>query len=344
MLKHQASRGRKDGVQLDQGTESVRVVDLALMLGLGVGDTVELCRRLGIDVRYGVDELDADDLEMVATMFRLDLAAPTGGADEGPALQAVDGDDLPDDDDRPDGRGGDGDDLSEGIGGDGGGGERNRSSEVERAAARAVPAAVGTDELPADDAESSGGSRPTSPLRSMVSWSGRHRERPARGDSSGLEASADDHWVPGWIRRSVAVAVLVGLASLVLMSITRPDPDSVEETGSVGTAAVGTCLDRTAGVARPVSCFDRHDAEVMVIIEHPAEPTTPYPGEQLLETDAALRCESEQRVLQALSSASVPVLPDATVPGPAAWEAGDRTLVCEVRSSGPMPLTTPLAG
>jgi hypothetical protein len=144
--------------------------------------------------------------------------------------------------------------------------------------------------------------------------------------------------------RSLAITglVLAGLwtvaAAIVAAAvITRPPPPRPVTLPLVFSLRAGQCLDSGAnGISgvHALSCAQAHDAEVFATFRVTG---SRYPGA------AALQQRARQGCVSRLSGYLNPQLPATSLaqsfvyPGAGAWSAGERTVVCTVRStSGPL--------
>ncbi|MGO9216406.1 MAG: septum formation family protein [Streptosporangiaceae bacterium] len=144
--------------------------------------------------------------------------------------------------------------------------------------------------------------------------------------------------------RALAITglVLAGLwtvaAAIVAAAIiTRPPPPAPATLPHVFSLRAGQCLDSgTNGITgvRVLSCAQAHDAEVFATFRVSG---SRYPGAAALQRRARQGCVSRlsgylNPQLSAATLAQSYVYPDA-----GAWSAGERTVVCTVRStSGPL--------
>jgi len=144
--------------------------------------------------------------------------------------------------------------------------------------------------------------------------------------------------------RALAITGLV-LAGLWIVAgaiaaaaiITRPPPPKPVTLPPVFSLRAGQCLDSGAGGISGVhvlSCGQAHDAEVFATFRVAG---SRYPGAAALQQRASQGCVSR------LTGYLNPQLPADSLaqsyiyPGAGAWSAGERTVVCSVRStSGPL--------
>ncbi len=328
----------------------MRVVDLANRLGIGVGETVEMCRRAGIDVRLGIDELRSDEIAVLSTLFKLDLVAsgvdsPVGR--EAPLAQAaptwaggVEPPPMPAPPPPPPPL------VS----------ERSTSSPVAPGQwldldhVAPSPAATPEDESYwPDDGVDEEADRPRGDTAdgtgTYATLSGRRgsrrklrRSRGADVDQGDFSTLVDERWIPQWIRRLVAVASAVGLGVLGLVALADRQHDAeLAEEREVADQVAGVCFDIVGAASVQASCLDIHDGQIISIFEYPDD--TQYTDAESLGADARVRCAADPAVTAALAGAPVPVVADAVVPGQAAWEAGDRTTTCRLLRGGLLELS-----
>ncbi len=137
----------------------------------------------------------------------------------------------------------------------------------------------------------------------------------------------------------LALAGLWTVAAAIVAAaiITRPPPPKPVTLPQVFSLRAGQCLDSGAGGISGVhvlSCAQAHDAEVFATFRVAG---SRYPGAAALQQRARQGCVSRlsgylNPQLSAASLAQSYVYPDA-----GAWSAGERTVVCTVRStSGPL--------
>lgn len=349
----------------------MRVVDLAVRMGLGVGDMLDVCRQHGIDVSLGISQLRDEDLNLLGTLFQMDLrtsaSAPTTIAPP-PATFSVPPAPIAPPPSAP-------------------------VLPPPPAAFSAPPSAPATfsaappaacpasapatarpelDRLrdlgfdidaeisvltgtvaatdPEDDESDEGSVWEDAPSFATLSGKtpGRRRSRrlmgarsrPDNGDGD-LSGSIDERWIPQWLRKAVMVTIAVGLATLVMMKMGKSDPseDPTEPPGEAATLVPGSCFDLAGTQRVSASCLDAHDGQVLAILPDDTDRDAPYPGADVLYADGALRCQSDPGVLAATSTAASAFVVDAVVPSAGGWQIGQRDVICQALASGPLPLS-----
>ena len=130
----------------------------------------------------------------------------------------------------------------------------------------------------------------------------------------------------------VLAAAIVGGAIAIVGSVTHGFKKPVKVTykkSALFSLKTGDCLDPSGQSYTLVSCDSPHDAEVFATF---ALPGGQWPGNTAVAADASSGCASRLTGYLnpelAISLASTYVYPDAT-----AWQAGTRTVVCEVRAA-----------
>ncbi len=130
----------------------------------------------------------------------------------------------------------------------------------------------------------------------------------------------------------VLAAAIVGGAVAIVGSVTHGFKKPVKVTykkSALFSLKTGDCLDPSGQSYTLVSCDTPHDAEVFATF---ALPGGQWPGNTAVAADASSGCASRLtgylNPQLAISLASTYVYPDAT-----AWQAGTRTVVCEVRAA-----------
>jgi hypothetical protein len=128
-----------------------------------------------------------------------------------------------------------------------------------------------------------------------------------------------------------AVAIIAGAIAIV-GSLTHgfKKPVIVHYTKSaVFSLKTGECIDPAGQTATIVSCSTPHDAEVFATF---ALPGSKWPGTAAVGTAASAGCSSRLsgylNPQLAISLSSTYVYPDSV-----AWQAGTRTVICEVRAT-----------
>jgi Septum formation len=130
----------------------------------------------------------------------------------------------------------------------------------------------------------------------------------------------------------VAAAAIVGGAIAIVGSLTHgfKKPVVIHYTKSaVFSLKTGECIDPNGQTATVVSCNSPHDAEVFATF---ALPGSKWPGTAAVGTAASSGCSSRLsgylNPQLAISLSSTYVYPDSV-----AWQAGTRTVICEVRAT-----------
>ena len=148
------------------------------------------------------------------------------------------------------------------------------------------------------------------------------RRRPRRGWQSALIAL-------GFL---VAAAAIVGGAIAIVGSLTHGFKKPVVihyKKSAVFSLKTGQCIDPNGQTATIVSCSAPHDAEVFATFELPG---SKWPGTAAVGTAASSGCSTRLsgylNPQLAVSLASTYIYPDSV-----AWQAGTRTVICEVRAT-----------
>jgi hypothetical protein len=130
----------------------------------------------------------------------------------------------------------------------------------------------------------------------------------------------------------VAAAAIVGGAIAIVGSLTHgfKKPVVIHYTKSaVFSLKTGECIDPNGQTATVVSCNSPHDAEVFATF---ALPGSKWPGTAAVGTAASSGCSTRLNGYLnpqlAISLKSTYIYPDAV-----AWQAGTRTVICEVRAA-----------
>ena len=132
----------------------------------------------------------------------------------------------------------------------------------------------------------------------------------------------------------LGVMALVGVAVGVLAVIThgfRPKTVITYRPAAVFGLRPGECIN-SAGNGLNVtvlSCATAHDAEVFAKFSLPAGP---WRGDSAVQQDAANGCESRFDSYLNPQLATADLTQEYVYPNQAAWQAGERTVVCEVRA------------
>ena len=132
----------------------------------------------------------------------------------------------------------------------------------------------------------------------------------------------------------LGVIALVGVAAGVLAVLThgfRPKTVVTYRPAAVFGLRPGQCVDSGSDTLQftVLSCTRPHDAEVFAAFSLPA---TAWPGASAVQADAGDGCASrfDSYIDPQLAGASL--TQDYVYPNQAAWQAGERTVVCEVRA------------
>jgi hypothetical protein len=128
----------------------------------------------------------------------------------------------------------------------------------------------------------------------------------------------------------VGAVVIVGGAIAIVGSLTHgfKKPVVIHYTKSaIFSLKTGECIDPNGQTATIVSCSTPHDAEVFATL-----PGSKWPGTAAVGTAASSGCSSRLdgylNPQLAISLSSTYVYPDSV-----AWQAGTRTVICEVRAT-----------
>jgi len=130
----------------------------------------------------------------------------------------------------------------------------------------------------------------------------------------------------------VAAAAIVGGAIAIVGSLTHgfKKPVVIHYTKSaIFSLKTGQCIDPNGQTATIVSCSAPHDAEVFAAF---ALPGSKWPGTAAVGAAASAGCSTRLNAYLnpqlAISLASTYIYPDSV-----AWQAGTRTVICEVRAT-----------
>ena len=93
----------------------------------------------------------------------------------------------------------------------------------------------------------------------------------------------------------------------------------------------GQCINSGASAltVTVLSCARPHDAEVFATFRLPA---TAWPGTSAVQLDVSNGCESRLASYLNPQLATADLTQEYVYPNKAAWQAGERTVVCEVRA------------
>ena len=126
------------------------------------------------------------------------------------------------------------------------------------------------------------------------------------------------------------VAVAVGVLSVVTHGF-RPKTVVTYRPAAVFGLRPGQCVNSGSDVLKftVLSCARSHDAEVFAAFSLPA---TAWPGASAVQVDAGNGCANrfDSYIDPQLAGASL--TQEYVYPNQAAWQAGERTVVCEVRA------------
>ena len=207
-------------------------------------------------------------------------------------------------------------------------------TEQEAAPARVIPAEVvpsqaepaGEERVPADpaDATSAGaGTAGTEPA-----------EETGDGDAEEVRRDVRPLAVVGII---LGIIALVGVAAGVLVVVTHGFRPRTVVTVTYRPAAVfglrpGQCVNTGSDALKPtvLSCARPHDAEVFAVFTLPA---APWPGASAVRADADNGCASRLGSYIDPQLATAGLAQEFVYPNRDAWQANQRTVVCEVSAT-----------
>ena len=132
----------------------------------------------------------------------------------------------------------------------------------------------------------------------------------------------------------LGVIALVGVAAGVLAVLThgfRPKTVVTYRPAAVFGLRPGQCVDSGSNTLQftVLSCARPHDAEVFATFSLPA---AAWPGASAVQADAGDGCASRLDSYIDPQLAAAGLTQDYVYPNQAAWQAGERTVVCEVRA------------
>jgi hypothetical protein len=174
---------------------------------------------------------------------------------------------------------------------------------------------------------------------------------PADATSAGAETAATEpaeetgDWDAEEVRRDVSplavvgiilgVIALVGVAAGVLVVVThgfRPKTVVTYRPAAVFGLRPGQCVNSGSDAlnATVVSCARPHDAEVFAVFPLPA---APWPGASAVRVDADNGCASRFGGYIDPQLATASLTQEFVYPNKVAWQAGQRTVVCEVSAT-----------
>ena len=135
----------------------------------------------------------------------------------------------------------------------------------------------------------------------------------------------------------LGVIALVGVAAGVLFVVTHGFRPKTVVTVTYRPAAVfglrpGQCVNTGSDALKPtvLSCARPHDAEVFAVFTLPA---APWPGTSAVRTDAGDGCASRFGSYVDPQLATAGLAQEFVYPNRDAWQAGQRTVVCEVSAA-----------
>ena len=132
----------------------------------------------------------------------------------------------------------------------------------------------------------------------------------------------------------LGVLTLVGVAVGALAVIThgfRPKTVITYKPAAVFGLRPGECVNSTGNGLNVIvlSCATAHDAEVFATYSLPAGP---WPGASAVQQNAGNGCASRLDSYLNPQLATAALAQEYVYPNQAAWQAGERTVVCEVRA------------
>ena len=132
----------------------------------------------------------------------------------------------------------------------------------------------------------------------------------------------------------LGVLALVGVAVGALAVIThgfRPKTVITYKLAAVFGLRPGECVNSTGNGLNVtvLSCATAHDAEVFATYSLPAGP---WPGASAVQQNAGNGCASRLDSYLNPQLATAALTQEYVYPNQAAWQAGERTVVCEVRA------------
>ena len=206
----------------------------------------------------------------------------------------------------------------------------------------AVPAGVIPAEVVPSQAEPAGEERvPAGPADATSAGA----ETAGKVDTEPAEETGD--WDAEEVRRDVrplavvgiilGVIALVGVAAGVLVVVTHGFRPKTVVTVTYRPAAVfglrpGQCVNTGSDALKPtvVSCARPHDAEVFAVFTLPA---APWPGASAVRVDADNGCASRLDSYIDPQLATAGLAQEFVYPNRDAWQANQRTVVCEVSAT-----------
>jgi hypothetical protein len=156
----------------------------------------------------------------------------------------------------------------------------------------------------------------------------------AEADEAGWDAAEERRDVSPLAVAGIILGViaLVGVAVGVLAVVThgfRPKTVITYRPAAVFGLRAGQCVDSSANAlsVTVLSCARPHDAEVFATFSLPA---TAWPGASAVQQDASNGCANRFGSYVDPQLATVSLTQEYVYPNKAAWQAGERTVVCEV--------------
>jgi hypothetical protein len=203
----------------------------------------------------------------------------------------------------------------------------------------AAPAGVIPAEVVPPQAEPAGEERvPAAPADATSAGAGTAGTEPAEetgdGDAEEVRRDVRPLAVVGII---LGIIALVGVAAGVLVVVTHGFRPRTVVTVTYRPAAVfglrpGQCVNTGSNALKPtvVSCARPHDAEVFAVFTLPA---APWPGASAVRADADNGCASRLGSYIDPQLATAGLAQEFVYPNRDAWQANQRTVVCEVSAT-----------
>jgi hypothetical protein len=215
---------------------------------------------------------------------------------------------------------------------------------TEEGLAKATPGEEGqADAAPAEEGLADAAPAETSPGTGVPG-----EAEPTDGEHAEADAGEPD-WDAEEQRRDIGplavvgmifgVIALVGVAAGVLAVIThgfRPKTVITYRPAAVFGLRPGECVKSGANALNVtvVSCATAHDAEVFAVF---SLPDTAWPGTSAVQQNAGNGCASRLSGYLNPALATADLTQEYVYPNKTAWQAGERTVVCEIRAaSGPL--------
>ena len=201
----------------------------------------------------------------------------------------------------------------------------------------AAPAGVIPAEVVPSQAEPAGEERePAGPADATSAGAGTAGTEPAEetgdGDAEEVRRDVRPLAVVGII---LGIIALVGVAAGVLVVVThgfRPKTVVTYRPAAVFGLRPGQCVNTGSDALKPtvVSCARPHDAEVFAVFTLPA---APWPGPSAVRADADNGCASRLGSYIDPQLATAGLAQEFAYPNRDAWQANQRTVVCEVSAT-----------